>query len=78
MKPKLSPEQYAERHAALLACYEKEAEEHEVHKLELAKEHDLVDHPKLDLLYAKAWEHGHANGFSEVAYWFEDLAELVR
>lgn len=78
MKPAFSPEQQAAKRAALLARWEKEAQEKEAQKLALAKEHGLVNHPKLDLLYAKAWEHGHADGLSEVAYWFEDLAELVK
>lgn len=79
MNSKLSTQQKrAEKRDALMARYEKEAREKQAHKLELAKEHGLADHPKLDLLYEKAWQHGHANGWNEVAFWFEDLAELVR
>lgn len=47
-------------------------------KQKLAQDNGLVGNPKLDLLYDKAWEIGHANGFSEVEFWFEDLAELIR
>ena len=71
-------EQLTAKRDALIARYEKEAREKKAHKLELAEKHGLVDHPKLGLLYEKAWQHGHANGWSEVAFWFEDLAELVR
>lgn len=33
---------------------------------------------KATLLWDKAWEHGHANGYHEVAYWYDDLAGLVK
>lgn len=32
---------------------------------------------KADLLWAKAWDHGHSAGLHEVAFWYVDLAELV-
>ena len=32
---------------------------------------------KADLLWAKAWDHGHSAGLHEVAVWYANLAELV-
>lgn len=37
----------------------------------------LTDNPKADLLFSKAWEHGHSSGLYEVFSWMEDLAELI-
>lgn len=34
-------------------------------------------HPKADLLYSIAWEHGHAAGYDEVASWVITLAPLI-
>lgn len=48
------------------------------HKAQLAAEEGLSDHPKLDRLYALAWEHGHANGFDDVAYYFREFASLLK
>jgi len=50
----------------------------ESHKEHLASEYGLVGHPKLDLLYSKAWDLGHSSGFSEVECHFTDLLELIR
>lgn len=33
---------------------------------------------KRDLLWNKAWEHGHSSGLSEVEIWYNDLAELIQ
>jgi hypothetical protein len=46
-------------------------------KHDLAIENGIENHPKLDKLWEKAWEHGHSSGLSEVKYWFEDLIELI-
>ena len=34
-------------------------------------------HPKADLLFAKAWQLGHAYGEAEVKLYYEDLLELI-
>lgn len=73
----LTQQEREQRCQALLDRLAKEEQEKAAHKNKLAKEHDLTNNPKLDLLYQKAWEHGHANGFSEVEFWFDDLAELL-
>lgn len=36
------------------------------------------NHPKAALLRSKAWEHGHASGYSEVFFWLDDLWELAK
>jgi hypothetical protein len=48
------------------------------HKEWLAQECGLAEHPKLDLLYSIAWEHGHSSGFDEVANYFRDFARLLQ
>jgi hypothetical protein len=47
-------------------------------KMDLFSEHGVTGHPKAELCYAKAWEHGHAYGLSEVATYFEDFVELIQ
>ena len=47
-------------------------------KSDLEAYHGTTDHPKRDLLYSKAWEHGHSVGLREVAVIYNDLVELVQ
>ena len=56
---------------------EAEMEVHARFKKDVLEKNGLKDHPKADLVYSKAWEHGHASGFHDVAYWVGELAELV-
>lgn len=58
---------YREEEGRLLALFEHD----------LAEENGMLDNPKRYLLWAKAWEQGHASGLSDVEYWYEDLLELV-
>lgn len=44
----------------------------------LAEEFDMVGHPKEPILFNKAWEDGHCSGYSEVAYYYENLLDLAR
>ncbi len=46
-------------------------------KADALKELGLSDHPKAELLWDKANEHGHGNGYSEVWIYLEDFAELL-
>jgi len=55
-----------------------EARLHQQFKMDLFKEHGVEKHPKAELCYSKAWEHGHASGLSEVMCFFEDLVELIQ
>lgn len=61
-----------------LAVYNKRnAELHAEFKADLIENAGLTGHPKTELLFSKAWDHGHAQGYGSVEYWFNDLAELV-
>ena len=51
---------------------------HEQFKNDIALVNGLDNHPKLDDLWQKAWEHGHSCGLHEVRYYFEDLMELIK
>jgi hypothetical protein len=44
----------------------------------LFDEHGVSNHPKRNKAFDIAWEHGHASGFTEVANYFADLAELLK
>lgn len=56
---------------------ERRAVEMRDHKMALAKEFGLEQHPKLDTLYSLAWNHGHSAGFAEVAHYFEEFSTLL-
>lgn len=47
-------------------------------KNDLETEFKMQDHPKAELLYAKAWAQGHSSGLHEVYYAYSDLVELVK
>jgi hypothetical protein len=47
-------------------------------KSDLEAEHGLAGHPKADLLFDIAWEHGHANGYYDVEIHYSELAELLK
>jgi hypothetical protein len=44
---------------------------------DLEADHHLVDHPRAQMLWEKAWENGHSDGLHSVAQWYDDLAELI-
>jgi len=46
-------------------------------KADALEEVGLKDHPKADIAWAKAWEHGHSSGFSEIYYWLDEFAEVI-
>ena len=46
-------------------------------RADLFEEYGVSGHPKANLCYSKAWEHGHSAGLSEVALYFEDFVELI-
>jgi hypothetical protein len=69
---------HAWRHAVRVRQDRQNELEHVHLKADLAAEHGLTDHPKLDRLFEFAWNMGHASGLLEVAGYFEDLAELLR
>lgn len=81
----------AELYAAMLKTWEKEYAEYQ-EKLKAYKAHTfeledqfkrdalddvgLLNHPKADKIYAKAWEDGHASGLNSVYNALVDLAPL--
>lgn len=54
---------------------EKEKKEH---RESLECRHGIASHPKAGLLYEKAYELGHANGWSEIEMIYGDLVELLK
>jgi hypothetical protein len=47
-------------------------------KADLFDEHGVTAHPKANRAFDIAWEHGHSSGYSEVANYFDDLADLLK
>lgn len=45
---------------------------------DIAAYYAMSDHPKKDLLFNKAWEDGHANGYQSVTICYAKLLELVK
>jgi len=58
--------------------YQKAHEEREAHKAKLARKYVVEGHPKLNLCYDLAWEHGHSNGLDSVEGYFSDFVELIK
>lgn len=46
-------------------------------KQSLEAEYGMKTNPKRHKLFALAWEFGHAHGVHEVAFYYEELMELV-
>jgi hypothetical protein len=47
-------------------------------KQDVLEMNGLKGHPKAEKVYSMAWSQGHSAGYTEVAYWVEKLAELVK
>lgn len=63
--------------AQVAAYYARSAALEAEFRRDLEVEYLMVGHPKADLLYAKAWDRGHAGGLHDVANHYSDLVELV-
>jgi hypothetical protein len=50
----------------------------EMFKRDLFDEHSVVGNPKAQRCFEIAYEHGHSNGFSEVAGYFSEFVELIQ
>ena len=50
----------------------------ELFRNDLRTEYGLMNHPKEDLLFEIAWDHGHSAGYPEVARHYEDFARLLK
>ena len=53
------------------------SELHEQFKRELFEELGILDNPKREELFSKAWELGHSAGYSEVYNYARDLVDLI-
>ena len=51
---------------------------HQQFKMDLFKEHGVEGHPKAEMCYSKAYDHGHGSGLSEIMCYFEDFVELIQ
>jgi len=63
--------------AALAVWNKKQGGLEDQFKVDALREAGLEGHPKADIVYRKAWEHGHASGLSDVVYWLQEFAEVV-
>lgn len=45
---------------------------------DIAEECGILGHPKEEKVWNMAWEHGHSSGFSEIAIFYSDFADLVK
>jgi hypothetical protein len=55
-----------------------EARLNSLFKADLENQHGVAGHPKADRLFELAWDYGHSSGYNEVAYYYDDLAELIK
>ena len=46
-------------------------------RTDVEAEYEMTDHPKRDLLWSKAYDHGHSAGYGEVLSWYDDLHDLI-
>jgi hypothetical protein len=46
-------------------------------KMDLFSSNNIVDNPKAELLWDKAWDYGHSFGLSAVEEHFDDLIDLI-
>jgi hypothetical protein len=46
-------------------------------RADLEKAFGFEKHPKRNLLWDKAWEHGHGSGLHDVLYYYEEFAQFV-
>jgi hypothetical protein len=47
-------------------------------KADLEAENGVVGHPKADLLWSKAYDHGHSAGFAEITIYYNDFVDLIK
>jgi hypothetical protein len=72
--PYFSPKENPERNR----LYKEDSRRlNEEFKREVFETLDIVDNPKAEMLYSKAWDSGHSNGYSEVYYEALDLVDLI-
>lgn len=54
------------------------AKEYQGFKEKLARDYNVVGHPKFERCFALAYQHGHSCGYSEVEIYFSDFVELIK
>jgi hypothetical protein len=63
----------------LKEAYEKESSKlYNLFAEDLFEEFGVTNNPKKDKCFARAWEHGHSSGYSEVYNYFSDFVELIK
>jgi len=60
-----------------LMAGEFKGEKPEVVRVAVEAQQGTADHPKAQRLWELAWEHGHANGYTEVYFWYVELKTLI-
>lgn len=61
------------------AIYQKEtARLHAEFKRDMFAHYEVTDHPKVEIAYRIAWDHGHSAGYAEVDSYFAELVEILR
>jgi len=58
--------------------FEEEAKKKNEFKARLAKENEIENHPKLDILFEIAWGFGHSSGYNEVDLYFSEMVDLIK
>ncbi len=56
---------------------QQEAEQTLKFREDLESEYGLSEHPKRNVLWHLAWEHGHSSGLWNVYSWYDELSELL-
>lgn len=78
-KPYPSTDRWSPEGRAMVADYRAEESRIIGHFREACeKAFGMAGHPKAELLWKKAWEHGHANGYRDVLFYYDDFAEFLR
>ena len=65
-------------HSAMNDYWNEESRLNQKFKSDLKKHLGIEGNPKADLLLDKAWELGHASGYSGVTSFTEELVELIQ
>jgi len=56
---------------------EEEREKVRAFRNNLEASYGVQDHPKANKVWELAWEHGHANGFSEIEHYYHEFVSLI-
>lgn len=51
---------------------------HQLFKSDLFEDLGIADNPKREMLFTKAWEHGHSSGYSEVYHYALEIVDLIK